>query len=176
MMISISPYWIVGILAFAWLGMKIYGVYMEIKYRKKIRENGLKYALMLAKSLNETKILDKARLSKKDSELLLSTLEKLPPADPVKRMIKIISYYKEHILKHSRVYDHPDALREKFTIPLMRNFIYLFGLTDESLSDFINKEEDKYREKGIKLKVYVPLILEKIMKRVFEKSKELEAA
>ena len=158
---SFSPYWIVAIVALFWLFTKIYDFIRDMRIRHAFRKNANYYSGILAKTLQEVNIIDKTLLVKEDVQLIKSTLDQMPSAQAIKNLKRYLTRYEISLNNYrSQIKKLPvKEIRERFTIPLMLNFIYLFGLINPTLKEFIHNRKSFYIERGFKERVYAAKLL-----------------
>ena len=169
MMAGNYAWWIISLVAIGWFLLKLYDIYKERRMLRDLRDKRVEYTAIIAKALDEARILDKAGLSREDAEKIILSLKKIPQIDIVKKTISALSIYASYLEEHPEALKDKETMREKILIPLMRNFLYIFAMADDELYKLIEKTQEYYIKRGFKQKVFIPKLLEAVMNRALSR-------
>lgn len=151
----------------------VYYLYVHLLEKRKaddLKRNHVLYSKLLAGTLNDIRITSKSSITVDDTNKLLEVLEKFPKTKLVKDVKKVIEIYKRYVSQHPSVHLESEIMRKTVILPLIKKFLILFSSFDSELYDIISREQNKYIEKKIALKVYAASLLEKVIKFAMERS------
>ena len=91
----------------------------------------------------------------------------MPSAQAIKNLKRYLTRYEISLNNYrSQIKKLPiKEIRERFTITLMLNFMYLFGLVNPTLKEFIRNRKSFYIERGFKERVYAAKLLNDTIER-----------